>query len=158
MNLESATLVLRSINANTNVGNLNNDVTWSNINIKALLGSMWTKYKKFKIILTAFASSPQSGITDPNRLVNVYMEGLRWVNSSYDTSISANRSRALVGTAEFATTGRSINYVNESGFIFDNQQTTANLRMVLTRITDDTVVATQYSSFVCCFSIYGLEE
>lgn len=158
MNLESATLVLRSINANTNVGNFNNDVTWNDINIKALLGPMWVKYKRFKIILTAFASAPQAGITDPNRLVNVYMEGLRWVNSSYDTSISANRSRALVGTAEFATVGRSINYVNESGFIFDNQQTTASIRILLTRITDDTRVATQYSSFVCCFSIYGLEE
>jgi len=157
MNLESATLVLRSINANVNVGNFNNDVTFNNINLKALLGSMWAKYKRFKLILTAFASGPQT-ITDPNRLVNVYMEGLVWVNSSYDTSMSANRNRALVGTAEFATAGRSINYVNESGFIFDNQQDTANIRIFLTRISDDVTASVQYAPFVCCFSIYGLEE
>lgn len=158
MNLESATLVLRSINANTNVGNYNNDLTWTDINIKALLGPMWLKYKKFKLIMTGFASSPQAGITDANRIVNIYMEGLRWVQSSFDTSISANRSRALVGTAEFTTNGRSINYVSESGFIFDTQQTTANLRIFFTRVIDDTIQATQYSSNVAVFSIYGIDE
>jgi hypothetical protein len=158
MNLESATLVLRSINANTNVGNYNNDLTWNDINIKALLGPMWLKYKKFKLIMTGFASSAQTGITDTNRIVNIYMEGLRWVQSSFDTSISANRSRALVGTAEFSTTGRTINYVNESGFIFDTQQTTSNIRLFFTRVTDDTLQATQYSPSIAIFSIYGIDE
>lgn len=158
MNLESATLVLRSINANTNVGNYNNDLTWNDINIKALLGPMWMKYKKFKLILTGFASSAQTGISDTNRIVNIYMEGLRWVQSSFDTSVSANRSRALVGTAEFSTTGRTINYVNESGFIFDTQQTTSNIRLFFTRVTDDTLQATQYSPSIAIFSIYGIDE
>lgn len=158
MNLESATLVLRSVNANVNVGGFNNDVSFNNINIKTLLGSMWQKYRKFKLIMTAFGSGPQAGISDVNRFVNVYVDGLRWVHSSYDTSVSANRTRALVGTSEFATTGRTINYVNESGFMFDNQQTTATLRLTLTRITDDTLQATQYSNWVCVFSIYGIEE
>ena len=158
MNLESATLVLRSINANTNVGNFNNDMTFNNIDLKTLLGPMWLKYKKFKLIMTAYASGPSAGISDANRLVNVYMEGLRWVHSSYDTSITANRSRALVGTTEYATGGRSINYVNESGFLFDTQQTTANIRILLTRITDDTTPAVQYGNSVCVFSIYGVDE
>ena len=158
MNLESATLVLRSINANVNVGNFNNDMTWNNIDIKTLLGSMWAKHKRFKLIMTAYGSGPQAGITDINRFVNVNMEGFRWVTSSYDTSISANRSRAVVGTAEYATTGRTINYVNEGGFIFDNQQTNINIRIFLTRITDDTIQATQYSPSICCFSIYGLDD
>jgi hypothetical protein len=158
MNLESATLVLRSINANTNVGNYNNDLTWNDINIKALLGPMWMKYKRFKLIMTGFASSGQTGISDVNRIVNIYMEGLRWVQSSFDTSISANRSRALVGTAEFSTTGRTINYVNESGFIFDTQQTTSNIRLFFTRVTDDTLQATQYSPSIAIFSIYGIDE
>lgn len=158
MNLESATLILRSINADINVGNFNNDMTWSNINLKALLGAMWLKYKKFKIIMTAYGSAPQAGITDVNRIVNIYLEGLRWVNSSYDTSISANRSRALIGTMEYATIGRNMNYVSESGFIFDTQQTTANIRLLLTRVSDDTTVATQYSSSICILSIYGIDE
>jgi hypothetical protein len=158
MNLESATLVLRSINADINVGNFNNDMTWSNINIKALLGPMWLKYKKFKLIMTAYGSAPQAGITDANRIVNIYMEGLRWVNSSYDTSISANRNRALIGTTEYFTAGRSMNYVSESGFLFDTQQTTANIRISLTRVLDDTIVATQYSSSICILSIYGIDE
>lgn len=157
MNLESATLVLRSVNADVNVGNYNNDMTWNDINLKTLLGPMWLKYKRFKIIMTAYGSGPQS-ITDVNRFVNVYMEGLRWVNSSYDTNINANRTRALVGTAEYASTGRTLNYVNESGFVFDTQQTTANIRIFLTRITDDTLQSVQYANSICVFSIYGIEE
>jgi hypothetical protein len=158
MNLESATLILRTINATENVGGFNNNMEWSNIDIKALLGSMWLKYKKFKIILTGHGSAPQSGMTNPNGNVSIYLEGLRWVNSSYDTSISANRSRALVGTTTYTTTGGATNYVSESGFIFDTQQTTANLRITLARIVDDTIQSLQYSSAVFIFSIYGIEE
>lgn len=158
MNLESATLVLRTINANENVGGFNNNMTFNNINIKALLGSMWLKYKRFKIILTGHGSAPQSGMSATNAHVNIYMDGLRWVNSSYDTSISANRSRALVGISQYSTAGSATNYVSESGFVFDTQQTTANIRITLARVLDDTVQATQYSSAVFIFSIYGLED
>lgn len=158
MNLESATIVLRSINANVNVGGLNNDLTFTGINIKTLLGSLWQKYRRFKLIMTAFAAGPQAGITDANRIVNVYMEGPRWFTSSYDTSISANRSRALVGTAEYTTTGRSLNYINDSGFLFDNQQTMLDIRLLIARVSDDTVAAAQYPSSIFVFSIYGVEE
>lgn len=116
------------------------------------------KYKKFKLIFTSHGGAPQAGISDTNRIVNVYMEGLRWVHSSYDTSVNANRTRALVGTLEYTTTGRTTNYVNESGFIFDTQQTNANLRIYLTRMTDDTIVNTQYPPSAFCFSIYGVDE
>jgi hypothetical protein len=158
MNLESSTLILRTINANENVGGFNNDMTWNNIDLKSMLGSMWLKYKRFKLILTGHGSAPQSGMISSNGNVCIYMEGLRWVNSSYDTSISANRSRALVGTTTYTTTGAATNYVSESGFIFDTQQTTANIRITLARVLDDTIQATQYSAGVFVFSIYGLEE
>lgn len=158
MNLESATLILRSINANENVGNFNNDMTWYNIDLKTLLGSMWGKYKRFKLILTAHGSAPQIGMTGQNGLVTINMEGLNWVTSSYDTSISANRSRAVVGTGFYSTAGSSINYITESGFIFDTQQTTANMRIYLNRVLDDTKQAIQYSPAVFCFSVYGLDD
>jgi hypothetical protein len=133
-------------------------MTWTDINIKTLMGPLWMKYKKFKLIFTSHGGAPQAGISDTNRIVNVYMEGLRWVHSSYDTSVNANRTRALVGTLEYTTTGRTTNYVNESGFIFDTQQTNANLRIYLTRMTDDTIVNTQYPPSAFCFSIYGVDE
>lgn len=158
MNLESSTLILRSINADENVGNFNDDMTWYNIDLKTLLGSMWGKYRRFKLILTAHGSAPQTGMTTNNGAVSINMEGLRWVTSSYDTSISANRSRAVVGTTVYNTVGNAINYITESGFIFDTQQTTANIRITLTRVLDDTIQAVQYSPAVFCFSIYGLED
>jgi hypothetical protein len=158
MNLESATLVLRTINASTNVNGFNNDTTWDNIDIKSLLGSLWLKYSRFKLILTGHGSAPQSGMSTSNGNVSIYLEGLDWVNSSYDTSVSANRTRALVGTTTYDTNGRATNYVSEAGFIFDTRQTTANLRITLARVLDDVVAQTQYSSAVFIFSIYGLED
>lgn len=157
MNLESSTLVLRSINANVNVGGFNNDMTWQNINLKSLLGSMYGKYRRFKLILTAFAGGPAS-VNTINGIVNFYMEGLRWYQSSYDTSINANRTRALVGTGEFSTTGRTINYVTEAGYMFDTQQLNADIRIFITRVSDDTIQATQYSPSIFVFSIYGVDE
>ena len=157
MNLESSTLVLRSINANINVGGFNNDMTFQNINLKSLLGAMYNKYKRFKLILTAFATAPAS-VNSTNGIVNIYMEGLNWYQSSYDTSVNANRTRALVGTAEYVTTGRTINYVTEAGYMFDTQQTNVDLRIFITRVTDDTIQATQYSPSIIVFSIYGIDD
>ena len=158
MNLESATLVLRTINASTNSGGFNNDMTWDAIDIKGLLGSLWLKYNRFKLILTGHGSAPQSGMISSNGNVAIYLEGLNWVNSSYDTSVSANRTRALVGTSTYDTSGRATNYVSESGFVFDTTQTTANLRITLARVLDDVVQPTQYSAAVFIFSIYGVDD
>ena len=157
MNLESSTLVLRSINANINVGGFNNDMTFQNINMKSLLGAMYNKYNRFKLILTAFATAPSS-VNTTNGIVNIYMEGLNWYQSSYDTSVNANRTRALVGTGEYVTSGRTINYVTEAGYMFDTQQTNVDLRIFITRVTDDTIQATQYSPSIVVFSIYGIDD
>jgi hypothetical protein len=157
MNLESSTLVLRSINANINVGGFNNDMTFQNINMKSLLGAMYNKYNRFKLILTAFATAPSS-VNTTNGIVNIYMEGLNWYQSSYDTSVNANRTRALVGTGEYVTSGRTINYVTEAGYMFDTQQTNVDLRIFITRVTDDTMQATQYSPSIIVFSIYGIDD
>ena len=56
-NEESASLVLRTsdlpVNSSNNVGSADQfytNMTWSNINLRVLLGSMYDKYDKFALV------------------------------------------------------------------------------------------------------------
>lgn len=159
MDLNNATLILRTANASINQGGTNNFLTWNNIDLKILVGTtMWSKYNKFKLTMTFSASGPQLGITDENRFVNVNLEGLPWVNSSYDTSMNSNRSRAVVGVVEYSTIGVTTYLSNQAGYIFEKEPSIVNLRLILSKVTDDGIVPTQYSGAVFVFSIVGVEE
>lgn len=165
MNIESATLTLRTSGINTangdiNVGNRNNDCTW-NINLQQVLGSMMGKYKRFKICPTSIGSAtPVPSLSDANRLVCVNVEGLQWENSSYRLANTSIASSLIMNTAALGTTaGISINYTGETGFVFTRPTTNnVSIRIFLTRMSDDTIQAIQYPNLVYCFSIYGIDE
>ncbi len=165
MNLESATLVLRTSSLNTaqgdiNIGNYNNDVTFSNINIQQVLGSMLTKYKKFKLCLTSVgAATPPTTLTDTNRLLCVNIQGLNWENSGYNIATGNLSSSVIAATIAIGTTqGFSTNFTGETGFIFTRPvANNVSIRIFLTRIQDNTIQQIQYPNSVYCFSIYGIE-
>ncbi len=165
MNLESATLVLRTSSLNTaqgdiNIGNYNNDVTISNINIQRVLGSMLTKYKKFKLCLTSVgAATPPTTLSDTNRLLCVNIQGLNWENSGYNVATGNLSSSVIAATIAIGTTtGFSTNFTGETGFIFTRPvANNVSIRIFLTRIQDNTTQAIQYPNTVYCFSIYGIE-
>lgn len=164
MNLESATLVLRTSGINTaqgdiNVGNRNNDTTW-NINIQQVLGSMLTRYTRFKLCLTSVgAGTPPTTLTDNNRMLCVNIEGLNWENSSYDVLTGNLSSSVIAATIAVGTTqGFSTNFTGETGFVFTRPvANNVSIRIFLTRIQDNTIQALQYPNIVYCFSIYGIE-
>jgi len=164
MNLESATLVLRTSGLNTaqgdiNIGNRNNDFTF-NLNIQQVLGSMLTKYKKFKLCLTSVgAATPSPALSDTNRLLCVNIEGLNWENSSYNIATGNLSSSVIAATIAIGTTaGFSTNFTGETGFIFTRPvANNVSIRIFLTRIQDNTIQQIQYPNSVYCFSIYGIE-
>ncbi len=59
MNLESANLILRT--SSVAVGSDKNTdrtiVTWRNINMKVILGTLYNKYKRFKICFTSYGNA-----------------------------------------------------------------------------------------------------
>lgn len=164
MNLESGTLVLRTSGLNTaqgdiNVGNFNNDTTW-NINIQQVLGSMLTKYTRFKLCLTSVGSAtPPTSLSDTNRLLCVNIDGLNWENSGYNV-FTGNQSSSLIAStiAIGTTTGFSTNFTGETGFVFTRPvANNLSIRIFLTRISDNSIQSIQYPNLVYCFSIYGIE-
>ncbi len=161
MNLESATLVLRTsaLGPNdVNVSNFNNDVYW-NINLRRVLGSMFDKYNRFKICLTSIGTSTPA-LSEANRFVQVNMEGLQWNNQSYDTQTGILRSNVIIESVALGTnTGITYNFTGEIGQVFYKPQSDdVRLRIYLQRISDNTIQAIQYPNIVYCFSIYGIEE
>jgi len=161
MNLESATLVLRTLSLgpnDINVGSLNNDVSW-NINLQTCLGSMYNKYDRFKICLTSMGSSvPTPTLTDQNRFVMINVEGLQWNNQTYNSQTGIIERNAILSTVDLQTnTGRTINYTGEVGCVFYKPQSSdVRIRVYLTRISDNTIQNVQYPPLIYCFSIYGI--
>lgn len=165
MNLESATLVLRTSAINTangdiNVGNFNNDCSW-NINLRRCLGSMFDKYERFKICLTSLGTAtPNPNLSNDNRMVSVNMEGLQWNNQSYNTQLGVIGTNVIISSVGLATNvGVTFNYTGEVGQVFYKPKSDdVRIRIYLERILDNTIQSIQYPNVVYCFSIYGIEE
>jgi hypothetical protein len=81
MNLESAQLVLRSNTVASGPDNVRNYlVTWRNVNLRQVLGTMYDKYKLFKICLTSFGNTNTglTGVTNSDRSLQIVMSGLNF--------------------------------------------------------------------------------
>lgn len=163
MNLESANLILRTssvaVGADKDANRTN--ITWRNINLKAVLGTLYSKYSRYKICLTSIGNVNTSAITAvADRVLNVNMRGLQWENQTYDTSVKTNTDTVILSTAFFNTgNGFSINLTGEIGFVFNKPVSeNVDINIFLNRVSDGTTPAINYNESVFCFSIYGVEE
>jgi hypothetical protein len=160
MNLESAVLILRTSDATTNVNTFGSNVTWSNINLKALLGTLYNKYTKFKICLTSYANVNTTANVTADRYLQVYMSGLNWINQGYTYTINGNINSTIIATVDITSaSGRAINYTGEVGNVFYmKNQTSTDITISFTRVSDNVLnTAQNYGNSVYCFSIYGIE-
>ena len=117
MNSESATFILKTSDLPTNAagenatGSTNNtsgsSYTWKNIDMRVILGSMYNKYDEFNIGLVSVVSAVQPGtytLTSNNDKLGVlYMSGLRWLYSNYDTGTKSRTNNACIGYINFSS-------------------------------------------------------
>ncbi len=91
-NEESASLVLRSSdlpNGTNNIGSSDQyytNMTWSNINLRTLLGNMYDKYDKFALVPVAYLSNVGDGTfgtANDDRIVTINIAGLPFTNNNY---------------------------------------------------------------------------
>ncbi len=129
-------------------GTLNNtfrsSMTWSNIDLKTIMGTMWEQYDYFTITLvTAIAAPftvlPTLGI---DRSATINLGGLQWVNSSYSIATKANIQFVQMGTVNFATVNTGSLSQNNfmSGVMFVKADRMVNLTITLNRATDGTLL------------------
>lgn len=164
MNLESANLILRT--SSVAVGSDKNTdrtiVTWRNINMKVVLGTLYNKYNRFKICFTSYGNANTSAIANvSDRILNVNMRGFNWTNRAYDGTTSSNDNSVIMGAATFVTlNGFSLNFTGEIGWMFEKPPSdNVDLTIFINRVSDGTIPAgINYGESVFCFSIYGIEE
>ncbi len=163
MNLESANLILRTssvaVGADKDANRTN--ITWRNINMKAVLGTLYSKYSRYKICLTSIGNVNTSAIANVgDRVLNVNMRGLQWENQTYDTSNRTNTDTVILSTALFQNAnGFSINFTGEIGWVFHKPfSDNVDINIFLNRMSDGGVPNINYNESVFCFSIYGVEE
>lgn len=75
LNLQTATLYLHS-SWGVSVNNNGSIITFKNVKIKELLGDMWNKYDKFKIILNSFYNRNTATIQEYQRIIGIRISGL----------------------------------------------------------------------------------
>ncbi len=164
MNLESANLILRtsSIAVGADKDSNRTNITWRNINMKYVLGSLYYKYDKFKICLTSIGNVNTTTITNvSDRILAVNMRGLIWLNQTYDTAIRSNSDSSVISTALFnSANGFSINYTGEIGWVFLRPPSdTVDLTIFLSKVSDGSIpTGINYGESVFCFSIYGVPD
>lgn len=126
----------------------NSVLRWNNINLRALLGDMYDEYETFNLSLTSIVSAktPSAlgasfGNNDINNLnLTLYIEGLPFINNTYQVNRGGNTARCALGTYAYGTTAGSIFYrvYNQSGTAtFGKSQELCNITLTFKRVSDD---------------------
>jgi hypothetical protein len=158
MNIESATLVLRTTNAT--IDTLRTSATWR-INLRQTLGNLYNKYDRYKICLTSFATSlAPNGLTFDDVSTIAFMTGLNWENQTYDTAINGLRERAAISTLRFVNNQSTVeNFTGEVGQVFikpNIDETTINIS--LEKSNGAALPALGYPHCIYIFTIYGIPK
>ena len=140
------------------------EYTFSNVNMKNVLGDMFDKYKYFKIVINSVSGFAGSAATfTPVSNVFVGLSGLDWVSNTTNGSPSAIGKFHQIFT--MPSNGSSFyNYPIEKGIIFRKSSVyNVDLKVSLYNSRTSNIVVSQTTgtvgfSFFFNFTIYGLSE
>jgi hypothetical protein len=188
--LRSATLVLRTgelvAGSTTAFGTCNTNITnftWSNLNLRTILGDLYDKYDLFNICLSnitqatggganTLAAAPfgttTNGIND-DVVVEVMMSGLPFINQTYSTTDGCNTNVAVLTNYIFSVAStNTVNYNNGTHCLtFSKQQDQVNLNIYYQRIfpvqvngvyTYNPQTVNPFPNVIFKFKIYGIEK
>ncbi len=119
-------------------------MTWNNVDIKTIIGTMWEKYDYFMITLVSTICAPiitlSTTINDRSAIVN--LQGLQFVNSSYSIATKANIPIVQMGTINMsvANTGSLTQNNFMAGVMFQKADRMVNLTITLTHVADATLL------------------
>ena len=164
VNLENASLLLNTREATTQ--NSRCLSTWSNINLRSVLGDMWDKYETFNLclnIITTEASLVDAQTTDENdRNLLVYISGLPWKNQTYNVKTGILSNQTILASfrvpASSTITTNTTLFQSFSLCTFTKGSDVANIAIELKRIDGTIPQSTNlYPHQVYIFDIYGVE-
>jgi hypothetical protein len=161
MNIEHASLCLKpqllSIGNTNYYGTCNagfSQYTYTSINLRQVLGSMYDKYNKFNLILkNVMTESVQTwGTTSQDQSVMINISGFNFINN-YEVSTKTSTQTSTL-TALLLNGGLSLSYTNNcvATFTIDGQE---NIDIMITynRITDGLLGNGVYGKILFIFDI-----
>lgn len=173
-NEESASLVLRTSdlpqNATNNNGSSNSlytDMTWSNIDLRMLLGAMYDKYDKFALVPVAFQSVVGNaffGSTNEDRVVSINISGLPFTNNTYNVSTKTNQISSTIYVTRFNNNGSITASTGGSVLTFTKNQELVNLNIFYQRTSlngngnYNIASPAAYPHMIFTFNIYGINK
>ncbi len=179
-NIESATLILRSgdlvVNATNQYGTCDQyytNMTWNNINLRTLLGTLYDRYDLFNICLSNITQATGSGaygVDNDDLIVQVCMTGLPFINQTYGVTDCCNTNVAVAGIFEFSSNAtNTVNYNHTHSLTFSKQQDQVNLNIYYQRIYPSQVggagaytyavkTAGAFPEVIFKFKIYGVDK
>jgi hypothetical protein len=162
-------LVLMSAYATKNAANT--VMTFNNINLREVIGRDYDNYDRFKLILTQYAMSNQTGIgSGLLGSFSILVEGLPFQNATYSIGNgvnTTNTSQIGMGLTNYwtatsvstNTTGAVPIYVQDYvGAVFAKYQDRVNLKMTICYMTGYLPRPETVGSSAFYFNIVGLEE
>lgn len=168
---EIACLVLKTnvltTNGTTNAFGSGNSTlssfTWTNINLRILLGDMFDKYDRYLLLLQNIShSSLPAGISGgDDRAILINMSGLSFVNSTYIQKLQSNSGALIVCPFMFPSASGAVQsqlYNNFAVSTFIKQNDIVNISINYTKIKDDTATTVTYPHMCFIFNIVGIEE
>lgn len=158
MNIESSTLVLRTINGTNDA---NRTVSTWRINLRQTLGNLYNKYSRFKICLTSWGTGiAVNGFTADDLITILFMRGLQWENQTYDTAINGLQSNAAITTLRFANNGAALeNFTGEVGQVFLKQNIDeVEVSISIQKVSGAALPNLSYPQCCYVFSIYGVPD
>ena len=153
-----------TMNAYGTSNSINTIFTWTNINLRTLLGDMFDKYDRFLLLLQNITNAsptlaPGTSTNDKAFLIN--MSGLSFINSNYVQKFQSNTGSVIICPYIVSgTNAQSQLYNNFAVATFIKQNDIVNITINYTRIDTDAAVATTNAYGHACFifNIAGLEE
>ena len=172
-NEESASLVLRSSdlpNGTNNIGSSDQhytSMTWSNINLRTLLGSMYDKYDKFALVPVGFQSNMGDGTfgnTNDDRIVSVNISGLPFTNNNCSSNTKTNQTRSVLYVTRFLSSSSINGSTGGSVLTFTKNQELVNLNIFYERTNlngngnYNIITTAAFPHMTFTFNIYGITK
>ena len=174
--LKSHSLPMNGSNAFGSTNEFKTRMTWNNINFRLLLGDMYDKFDNFNIQLvieyltySKFGSDDdrilnngvyinEAGVDHSDRIVSIYMSGMNFLNSTYDSKTNQIGTKAVLTTYDFYKDfPRNI---HNSIFTFTKGNEVCNITIEYMDIYTDSSPATasSFPNMVFVFNIYGIPK
>jgi hypothetical protein len=167
MNENNASLVLKphilTVNTTNTFGTCNagrSVYTYTNINLRTLLGSSFQKTKKFNLILKNVMCEAVTtwGTAAQDQAVTINISGLNFINN-YDIATKTLNPQCVLTSLLFGTSGLSLFYNNNCVSTFTTDQVeNVNLTISYQRISDGVIPDGTFGKVLFIFDIVPIDN